>query len=145
MTPPKLGDTVVIKYVVRDGNGAVLGGSDRQPPRAVRLGEGALFAAVEDALTGMMPGQSADITIPAAQAFGLRRDDLVVTMPIASVPGGASARPGQSIQGQQPDGTPVRMKIVSIDDANLVADANHPYAGKDLSIHVTLHEVRSSS
>lgn len=86
MTEAKKGDRVVVDYVVRTGDGRVVGDTKREGSQTLTLGAEAIFTEVDDCLTGMKAGEEKSVTVPADRAFGSRREELVVQIP----PGAAS-------------------------------------------------------
>ena len=83
MQKAKKGDTVLIRYVVRSSEGRVFGQVDEGDPQTVKLGNSDVFPKVETALEEMEVGTTQRISILAEAAFGPRRDDLLVRIPLS--------------------------------------------------------------
>ncbi|WP_375291528.1 peptidylprolyl isomerase [Qipengyuania sp.] len=145
MATPKNGDTVAIDYEVRKSDGTVVGTTEGQGPQAVQIGEGQIFPQVEQALTSMQVGEQQNVAIDSANAFGERREEMVVDIPRANLPPEPAPEPGMALQAQQQDGSPVTLYIVSVDDQVVKADGNHPLAGEDLTFGITLREIKQAA
>ncbi|MCR9271202.1 MAG: FKBP-type peptidyl-prolyl cis-trans isomerase [Hyphomonadaceae bacterium] len=145
MQTAKQGDTVVIHYVVRATDDRVIGAVDADDPQTLTLGMSEIFPAIEAALEGMEVGTTKQVAILADQAFGPRRDDLIVQIPLASVDPRETPKPGMALNARQPDGTSVKLIIIDITDGVILADGNHPLAGEDLEFEITLAEIKPTS
>ena len=63
MPTPTNGDTVSIDYVLRRGDGEVVGTTEEQGPQDIQLGSGQIFPQIEQALTGMEVGEEQTVEI----------------------------------------------------------------------------------
>ena len=82
-----------------------------------------------------------EAVVEADQAYGQRRDDLVIEVPRADIPAEIELAVGQRLQIQSPDGNVTRVVVSDLDEASATLDANHPLAGKDLTFEVELVEI----
>ncbi|WP_267639731.1 FKBP-type peptidyl-prolyl cis-trans isomerase [Haloarchaeobius amylolyticus] len=108
-------------------------------PRVIVLGEGHMFAAVEDELRGKEVGDSGHVTIPAAEAFGEYDDSQVRTVSAEKIPED-SRRPGAQVQIDGEQGF-----INTIIGGRARVDFNHPLAGEDLEYDYEIAEVVEDS
>ena len=145
MTNPKNGDTVTIDYVLRRSDGEVVGNTAEAGPQDIQLGSGQIFPQIEQALTGMEVGDEQKVAIDCDDAFGQRRDELVIDIPRQNLPPEPAPQPGMALQAQQQDGTPLTMYIVEIGEQSVKADGNHPLAGEDLTFDITLREIKQAA
>ena len=76
MSTAKKGDIVAIEYVVRTGDGRVVGGTEQQGPQTLTIGQSEIFPEIESALDGMAVGEEKAVTVPSDNAFGPRREEL---------------------------------------------------------------------
>ncbi|MCT9096896.1 peptidylprolyl isomerase [Haloarchaeobius sp. HME9146] len=104
-------------------------------PRVIVLGEGHMFAAVEDEIRGKEVGDSGHVTIPAAEAFGEYDDSQVRTVSAEKIPED-SRRPGAQVQVDGEQGY-----INTIIGGRARVDFNHPLAGEDLEYDYEISEV----
>lgn len=144
MQSAKKGDTVLIHYVVRANDDRILGAINPDDPQKLTLGESEIFPEIEAELEGMEVGATKQVVVLAEKAFGLRRDELIVEIPLASVHPRDTPKPGMILSARQPDGTSVKLNIIRIEKDVILADGNHPLAGEDLRIEITLAKIEKS-
>ena len=94
-------------------------------------------AAVKD----MEVGQVVDVHIPAAEAYGERRNDLMQTVPVSMLPGAENLSTGDKVMLASPSGQPFPATVAKVEDGNITFDMNHEMAGKDLNFNIELLEV----
>ena len=145
MLKAKKGDTVLIHYVVRSTEGRVCGQVDEDDPQTVKLGNLEVFPEIESALEEMEVGATQQVSILAENAFGPRRDDLHVRIPLSSVDPRDTPKAGMSLTASQPDGSSIQFVVIEVDEFSILADGNHPLAGEDLHFELTLIEIKASS
>ncbi len=145
MTTPKNGDTVTIDYVLKRGDGEIVGNTEQAGPQEIQLGSGQIFPQIEQALTGMEVGDEKTVEIACENAFGPRREELVIDIPLASLPPEPAPQPGMAMQAQSPDGQPLTLHIVEVGDDAIKADGNHPLAGEDVTFDLALRDIKQAS
>ena len=145
MQNAKQGDTVIIDYCVRKGDGTVVGDTKETGPQTIKLGDGAIFPQVEEKLGGMTVGDKETVAIDCENAFGARREEMVVDIPRQNLPAEADPQPGMVLEAQQQDGSSITLHIVAVGEDTVKADGNHPLAGEDLSFDVTLREIKDAA
>lgn len=94
-------------------------------------------AAVED----MAVGEKKTVHIPAAEAYGERRNDLMQTVPVSMLPGAENLSTGDKVMLASPSGQPFPATVAKVEDGNITFDMNHEMAGKDLNFNIELLEV----
>jgi peptidylprolyl isomerase len=145
MSQAKPGDVVAVHYTGKLPDGSVFDSSRERQPLQFQLGERQIIPGFENAVVGMAPGDSKSVSIPADDAYGPRRDDLVIQLERSAVPAGMDPQVGQRLQLQTPSGDPVPAQVVDVSDEALTVDANHPLAGRDLEFEIELVEIASGS
>ena len=145
MTTPNNGDTVTIDYVLKRGDGEVVGNTEEVGPQQIQLGSGQIFPQIEQALTGMEVGDSKSVDIPSENAFGARSEELVIDIPRANLPPEPAPQPGMQLNAQTPDGQPMTLFILEVGDQTIKADGNHPLAGEDVTFDVTLRDIKQAA
>ncbi|GAB3037921.1 FKBP-type peptidyl-prolyl cis-trans isomerase [Natronobiforma cellulositropha] len=95
-------------------------------PRTVVLGEGHIFAAVEEDISGTEVGESGSVTIPAAEAFGEYDSSAVETISVEKIDED-DRYPGAHVHVNGQHGN-----IVTILGSRARVDFNHPLAGEDV-------------
>jgi len=145
MTTAKKGDIVAIEYVVRTGDGRVVGGTEQEGPQTLTLGQAEIFPEIETALDGMAVGDEKSVTVPSDNAFGPRREEMVVQIPRAQLPADQPPQPGLQLSAKMQDGSTVNLTITDVSEEAVVADGNHPLAGQDLHFGLTLVEIKQAA
>ena len=145
MTTPNSGDTVTIDYVLKRGDGQEVGNTAQAGPQEIQLGNGQIFPQIEEALTGMEVGQSKSVEIASDNAFGPRREELVIDIPRANLPAEPAPQPGMAMQAQTPEGQPMTLYILEVGDEQVKADGNHPLAGEDVTFDLTLRDIKQAA
>ena len=145
MTTPNNGDTVTIDYVLKRGDGEVVGTTEQTGAQQVTLGQNQIFPQIEEALTGMAVGDSKSVDIASDKAFGPRSEELVIDIPRANLPPEPAPQPGMAMQAQSPDGQPMTLTIVEVGEETVKADGNHPLAGEDVSFDLTLRDIKKAA
>ena len=141
MSKAKDGDTVKVHYTGTLENGEVFDTSKEREPLEFQLGQGQLIPGFEKAVIGMSEGDSTKVDIPSDEAYGEVRDDLIINVPKDQLPDDVEPKIGMQLQVNQQNGQPIPVRITEIKDEELVLDANHPLAGKDLTFDIELLEV----
>ncbi|MDI6719513.1 MAG: peptidylprolyl isomerase [Methanomicrobiales archaeon] len=138
MAQAQKGDTVRVEYTGRLPDGSVFDSSGEGEPIQFRIGEGEVIPGFEEAVRGMVPGETKTTTLSADEAYGPRRDELVIEVDRDHLPQDMHFETGQRLQVVQPDGTAFMVTVKSVSESAIVLDANHPLAGTDLTFEIRL-------
>jgi peptidylprolyl isomerase len=137
MSQVKDGDTVKVHYTGTLEDGTVFDSSDGRDPLEFTLGQGQLIAGFEKTVLGMTAGESRSVTIPAEEAYGPYRDEMVLAVPRSQFPPDMKPELGMQLQVGQDEQTMV-VTITGVSDEEVTLDANHPLAGKALTFSIEL-------
>lgn len=138
MTQAKAGDTVHFHYTGTLSDGSVFDSSEGREPLSFTLGSGQIIPGLDAALDGMAVGEAKTVTIPPEQAYGPHDPQARQAIPREQIPADVPVEPGTMLQMQTPDGQAVPVTVAEADDKQVVLDANHPLAGKDLTFAVEI-------
>lgn len=141
MSEAKSGDTVRIHYTGTLDDGSVFDTSRERDPLEFTLGSGQVIPGFDDAVTGMSVGDRKSTTIPSDRAYGPLNPEARHPFPKDKFPPDMTIELGSQLQLQTPEGQPMMVTVAEINDDNIVLDANHPLAGKDLTFDVELVEI----
>ena len=144
MSDAKTGDIVRIHYTGTLADGETFDSSRNRGPLEFTLGSGQVIAGFDAAVTGMAMGAAKTVEIPAAQAYGPRNPDGRQTFPRDRMPPDISLDIGTRLQLQSSGEKPLMVTVAEVTDKNVILDANHPLAGKDLTFEIELVEIVSS-
>ncbi len=133
------GDSVKVHYTGTLDDGTVF---DSSRPRGETLdftvGSAQLIKGFSDAVTGMAAGETKTVKMPWADAYGERREDMVMRVPRKDFPGAIEPVIGMPLNVRHPSGGVLEVVVTEISDTVVVLDANHPLAGKDLTFEIEL-------
>ncbi|MBN1917246.1 MAG: peptidylprolyl isomerase [Verrucomicrobia bacterium] len=135
------GDTVKIHYTGMLIDGTVFDSSRDGEPLEFTLGSGQVIEGFEQAVLGMSPGESKTATIPAAEAYGPRYEEMVVTVERGQLPDELDPQVGQRLRVEQGEGEALIVTVVEASGSNVTLDGNHPLAGLDLTFALELVEI----
>ena len=141
MTEIKSGDVVRIHYTGKLADGTQFDTSAQREPLEFRIGANQIIPGLEREVGEMNVGDKKTVTIPAEEAYGPHDDAQVQAIPRTAIPDGVAVDIGTRLQANTPDGRPMELTVVDIDDASVTVDANHPLAGRDLVFDIEVVEV----
>ena len=138
MQQAKPGDRVTVNYIGTLDNGYIFDSREEDSPLELTLGENEVFSALENQIIGMKAGEVKNIEICAAEAFGPRRQENIITLPRDNFPAEQEIKPGTKLIIEFRDGSEKVMLVREVDDENVVLDGNHALAGLDLTFALKL-------
>jgi peptidylprolyl isomerase len=130
-----------VHYTGKLEDGSVFDTSVSRAPLGFTLGDGNMIKGFDTAVHGMAIGDKKTVTIPAAEAYGERREDMMIDVPVAQVPADIKPEIGMTLQLQGGNGQPMPVVVVNIDEEKITLDANHQLAGKDLIFEIELVKI----
>lgn len=140
MAEAKSGDTVRVHYTGRLDSGEVFDSSQGRDPLEFTLGTGQVIPGFEEAVTGMSPGEEKQVKIPADEAYGPRREEMMLVIGRDQLPEDIEPEAGQQLQMSQA-GQDLVVRVADVSDETVTLDANHPLAGQDLTFDLELVEI----
>ncbi len=138
MVQAKEGDTVRIHYSGSLEDGTVFDSSQDREPLEFTLGEGKVIPGFEKAVIGLDEGGKTQVKIEPDEAYGQRRDDLIVSIDRQQIADQIEPELGMTLQASAPDGSVAPVTIVDMDESTVTLDGNHPLAGKTLNFEIEL-------
>lgn len=136
----KSGDTVRVHYTGKLEDGSVFDSSQGRDPLEFTVGSGQVIPGFDQAVAGMKPGDEREVTIPAENAYGDRKEDLVIVVERSQLPPDIDPDVGQQLQLKQ-DGQAFVVTVADVQPENITLDANHPLAGETLTFELKLVEI----
>ncbi len=134
---------VSFTYSILSAEGEILEQSDL-PMSYLHGVDGKMFPKVEQALTGKRIGEEVRVSLSSAESFGPRDEELTFQDQIDNVPP-EYRHIGAEAMFENSEGESVTMTVTKIDDGMITLDGNHPFAGKDLTFHVKVTDMRPAS
>ena len=114
---------------------------DRGQTLDFTCGAGQMIKGFDAAVRTMEPGEKRTGRLEPADAYGERREDMVIDFPASEVPNISEMHAGDRVMLQGPGGMPVPATIAEVTAEKVVVDANHELAGKSLTFEIELVSV----
>jgi len=138
-------NTVVsIHYTLKDDAGVVIDSSEGAEPLVYLHGAQNIIPGLEKELEGKTTGDTLQVTIEAADAYGEVNKNLIQTVPGHLFQGVDKLEVGMQFQAETPDGTQV-ITIAAVDGDDVTIDGNHPLAGERLHFNVEVADIREAT
>lgn len=135
---------VHIDYTLTNNDGQVLDTSEGKQPLAYIHGHGNIIPGLEQAIEGKAKGEELSVIVPAEQAYGEHRPDLVQQVPASAFEGVEKVEPGMRFQAETEQG-PVPVTVTEVTEEAVTVDANHELAGEELNFVVKVQDVREAT
>jgi len=132
MAEAKKGDTVRINYTGTLQDGSTFDSSEGREPLEFVVGSGQIIPGLDAAIPGMTVGETKTVNVPCDDAYGTVQEAARQAVPRSEIPDNIPLDEGTQLQMQTPQGQVVTVTVADVTDSQVVLDANHPLAGKDL-------------
>ncbi|MDM0044590.1 peptidylprolyl isomerase [Variovorax dokdonensis] len=133
---------VTLSYKVSDANGKLIEQS-QNPMTYLHGGYENTLPKIEEALDGKTVGYATTLSLAPEDAFGVRDEALVRTIPKSEFPPGVKV--GGQLQGTNDEGQPQIFYVKKIKGNEVHLDGNHPWAGMSLRFALKVTGVRAAS
>jgi len=133
---------VTLLFKVSDAQGKPIEES-KDPMVYLHGGYGNTLPKIEEALEGQEPGFQTTLALQPEDAFGLRDENLLRTIPRSQFPPGVKV--GGQLEGRGSDGREQIFNVSKIKGDIVLLDGNHPLAGKALRFTLKVIDVRAAS
>ena len=142
MSQIKQNDTVRVHYTGKLVDGQVFDSSLEREPLEFTLGQGQLIPGFEKGLLDMKVSEKKTITIPADEAYGQPRAELVQEVDKSQLPAEIKPEVGMGLVSTSPEGQEMNLLVTEVKENSIVVDGNHPLAGKDLVFDLEVVEIK---
>lgn len=140
MAKAKKGDQVSVHYTGTLEDGTVFDSSEKREPLQFTIGDGKIMPAFEQAVIGLATGESASTKVPAEQAYGPYRDEMVIDVDRKEFPKDIEPKVGDQLEARDANGGTTIVTVKGVSESHVNVDANHPLAGKNLKFDITLEK-----
>ncbi len=137
----KEGDKVKVNYTLILDNNTVIEKTDETNPFEFTLNSGKTIPGFEQAVIGMSPGESKSVKIPPKEAYGEHRKELVMNIARKDLPEDLDPQVGQQLRLESDKHQPFIVTVTGASESEVIMDANHPLAGKNLNFEIELLEI----
>lgn len=141
MTVACKGSTVTVHYIGTLDNGRIFSSTPDDEPLKFVVGSADVFPALQEAIIGMEPGETRNVFIPAAEAFGPRLKENIIRVDRSIIPQEKPLEVGKKLSVEFSSGQGREMMVVEVSDTEVTLDGNHPLAGYDLTFALRLESV----
>ena len=125
------GDTLEVHYVGTLDDGSTFDSSrERDVPFSFTVGVGQVISGFDDAVRGLVVGESRTVRIPAEEAYGAWSEDNVVEVPFTASQSDVAVGEEVALSNGQPG------VVVEIRTDTVLVDINHRLAGEALTFEI---------
>jgi len=136
---------ISIEYTLNDANtNEQLDTNVGKAPLEFISGQGQIIPGLEAKLVDLKAGESSDVLVNPADAYGEYNEQAVQTIPKEQF-AGVDLVEGMSLYGTSEEGETVQVVVKSIGEDDVTVDYNHPMAGKTLMFSVKVVDVRDAT
>lgn len=146
---------VSVHYVLQvdhEGEKVVADKSELEAPLKYLHGAGMLLPEFEGNLEGLQVGDAFSFSITAENGYGIRNDQDVVSIPVASFQDPntgkldeSMVKVGNVLPMMDQNGNQFQGMVLDVNEEFVVMDFNHPLAGKDLHFSGSVAEIRNAT
>ena len=133
---PADNDTVEVHYHGTLDNGEVFDSSREREPFSFVVGSGQVIAGFDKAVRQLSVGESIIVRLEPEEAYGERRDDYVMELPISQLPEGLKSG-DDVVFANGAHGV-----ITDMTQETFTVDANHWLAGEALTFEIELVSIK---
>lgn len=141
-------DKVTLIYTGKLENGTIFQDSNESEPLIITIGNLDVPPSVEQALIGMAEGEKKQIRLEPDEGYGPRRKDLLQTLHKNTLADKMNPAVGMILSLKiEKDGVEHHLPatVVEVNDDTFVVDYNHPLAGHNLMIDITVIAIEKAS
>lgn len=138
MKSAESGNRVKVHYTGKLDNGEVFDSSASREPLEFVIDDGSMIKGFNEGVKGMALNEKKTIRIDAKDAYGEKREDMIINVERNRIPESIDLFVGLQLQMPQPGGYPVVVTVTHFDEEKVVLDANHRLAGEALNFDLEL-------
>lgn len=135
---------VSIHYTLTDDQNKTLDTSAGGEPLIYIQGMGHIIPGLEKALEGKTKGTKFKISINPEDAYGIRNNQMIQTVPKTEFQDASKISVGMQFQVET-DHAPMVLTVIEVKDQDIVLDGNHPLAGMKLHFDVEVVDLRNAT
>ena len=140
MASATTGSKVKVHYTGKFDNGEVFDSSHDTTPLEFEVGTGQVISGFDNAIIGMDVGDTKEVRLLEDEAYGPYNEQMVFPADPSQFDSGLPPEVGQQFQTETDEGT-LLLTVKSVNETEIILDANHPMAGKALNFHLEVVEI----
>jgi FKBP-type peptidyl-prolyl cis-trans isomerase SlyD len=146
MEPKRVDNNLVVSmdYELTVDN-AVIDSSEENDPIVFLQGVGNIVPGLEKAIQGMKVGETKEVEVKAAEAYGVFDPENFIEVPKNEFPEDIPLEVGTEIGVNDENGDELTAYIEEVDLEKITLNFNHPLAGKDLKFKVKITDIREAT
>jgi len=137
------GTVVSLDYTLTVDNEVI--DSSGEKPLEYLQGYHNIISGLESALDGMQLGETREIQVAAADAYGEYDPEAVYELPKSQFPPNFNLKVGAQLRVRADDGHVLNAHVTRIDGETVKIDLNHPLAGKTLFFRASIAGIRPAT
>lgn len=135
------GNTVKVHYTGTLTDETIFDSSRQREPIEFKVGEGQMIAGFDAAVEGMKVGDTKKVNIPSTEAYGPKSEEAIIKVAKDQLPQGMNPEIGMQLEATGEDGRSQVLVVAEVMENEVMLDANHPLAGKDLIFDIEMMEI----
>jgi len=135
---------VSFHYTLKNAQGEQIESSRDRDPMVYLHGLGSIIPGLEKAMAGKKAGDSFEVVVEPAEAYGERNESGIQRIPAKHFKHAERLEVGQPVILQTQQGQ-VQVTVVKVGRFNIDVDRNHPLAGQTLTFDVEVTDVREAT
>ncbi len=128
-----------------DGEKVFVEETNGENPLTFLYGVGMMIPKFENEIKGLAAGDKKSFTISPAEAYGERQDDAIAQLPVDMFQESGMPPVGAILPLSDNQGNNFQAVVVEVTPEMVVADLNHPMAGKTLNFDVEILNTRPAT
>ena len=142
-------NVVTLNYILHtteeNGEKTFVEQTTTENPLTFLYGVGMMLPKFEENISGLNEGDKTSFDLAAADAYGERDDKAIAQLPAEMFQETGLPPVGEVLPLQDNQGNQFRAVVVEVTPEAVVADLNHPMAGKSLSFEIEVLNVRPAT
>ena len=136
---------VSFHYALTVNGDAVDSSRERGEPMSVLVGNGGIIEGLEKALIGHDSGDSFSVSIPPAEAYGMREEGRTQRVAKKYFPDANRLKVGGVTVLTEQGGQQRQVSVIKVGSSIVDVDLNHPLAGQTLDFDIEITDVRDAA
>ncbi|MFT6167537.1 MAG: peptidylprolyl isomerase [Vicingaceae bacterium] len=142
MSQAEKGNKVKVHYTGTLTDETIFDSSRQREPIEFEVGASQMIAGFDSAVQGMKVGETKKVEIPSTEAYGPVKEEAMIKVAKDQLPEGMNPEIGMQLEATQQDGKKQVLVVAEVMENEVVLDANHPLAGKDLIFEIEMMEIK---
>ncbi|MBD2858053.1 peptidylprolyl isomerase [Spongiibacter sp. KMU-158] len=131
-------------YSLQDEHGTELESNFGETATLYLHGANNIIPGLEKAMLGKTAGDEFEVTLPPAEAYGLRKENQQQRIPAKYLKHEGKIKAGQIVRFNTDQGTRTAT-VIKVGKFSVDVDSNHPLAGKTLTFKIKIDNVREAT